>query len=243
MRSLSLTFRDRYRIEPHAHPWAQLVFAASGLMRVTTPGTAWLVPSTRAIWLPAGERHEIEMRGQTAMRTLYFAPPWAEALPPVARALEIGPLLRELVLHVAGRGMLDPEAPAERRLADLLVDLLREAETSPLSLRLPSDRRARRLAERLLDDPADRRPIAALAADSGASLRTLQRLFPAETGLTLEAWRIRTRLQHAVVQLNAGASVTEAALSCGYAAPSAFIGAFRRSFGLTPARFRSGRKG
>jgi AraC-like DNA-binding protein/quercetin dioxygenase-like cupin family protein len=237
-RSLSLTFRDRHRIESHVHPWAQLVYASSGLMRVSTTDVAWLVPSTRAIWLPAGERHAIEMRGTTTMRTLYVAPSWSEQLPPVSRALEVQPLLRELVLYIAGIGMLDPTEPSQRRLADLLVDLVGQTGTSPLSLPLPRDKRARRLAERLLDDPADRLPIERLAAVSGASLRTLQRLFPAETGLTPDAWRIRAKLQHAVVLLTEGDSVTEAALASGYGGPSAFISAFRRSFGQTPGRFR-----
>ena len=38
----------------------------------------------------------------------------------------------------------------------------------------------------------ERQPL--MARRAGASLRTLQRLFPAETGLTLEAWRQKARL-------------------------------------------------
>jgi AraC-like DNA-binding protein len=42
-----------------------------------------------------------------------------------------------------------------------------------------------------------------------------------------------------VVALSNGASVTEAALDCGYQSPSAFIAAFKRTFGVTPARYRA----
>ena len=242
VRSLSLTFGDRHRIEPHAHPWAQLVYASTGLMRVSLPSAAWLVPPTRAIWVAAGALHSIEMRGTTAMRTLYVAPEWAAMLPAGSRALEVAPLLRELILHVVAQGMLDPAEPPQERLAGLLIDLLQVTPTSSLSLPLPRDQRARRLAERLLDNVAERASLEHLASSSGASLRTLQRLFPVETGMTLEAWRIRARLQHGIVLLTGGAPVTEAALETGYSSPSAFINAFRRNFGETPARYRPRRR-
>jgi AraC-like DNA-binding protein len=46
-------------------------------------------------------------------------------------------------------------------------------------------------------------------------------------------------MQQAVVSLSAGASVTQAGLDAGYAGASAFIAAFKRAFGVTPARYRA----
>jgi len=47
-------------------------------------------------------------------------------------------------------------------------------------------------------------------------------------------------MQQAVVSLSNGAPVTEAALDAGYQSPSAFIAAFKKAFGVTPARWRAG---
>ncbi|MDD3836899.1 MAG: helix-turn-helix domain-containing protein [Phenylobacterium sp.] len=235
-----MTYRDGETIERHSHSWGQLIYAASGTMRVATDEAAWLVPPTRAIWVPPRVAHEIHMRGQTAMRTLYIAPERASALPPACRALEVSPLLRELVLHIVG-GMLSADAPEDERLCGVLIDLLARSEATPLGLPLPKDPRARRLAEAFLADPGNAAPLAALAREAAAGLRTLQRRFAAETGLTLEAWRTRARLQHGLVQLADGASVTAAALEAGYASPSAFIAAFKAAFGVTPAKYRAGR--
>jgi AraC-like DNA-binding protein len=105
-------------------------------------------------------------------------------------------------------------------------------------LPLPGDPRARAAALRLQDDP-NHTNLSRLAADSGASLRTLQRLFPRETGLTLEAWRQKARLIHAVACLASGDRVTAAALNSGYQNVGAFIAAFSRQFGVTPGRYRS----
>lgn len=240
VRGLAVTYRDGHVLDHHTHPWAQLVYAASGTMRVATPDAAWLVPPTRAIWVPGGTPHEIRMRGAVAMRTLYLAPAQGDARLEDCRAIEVAPLLRELILHIVQIGMLKADDPAHGRLEDLLIDLLADGETAPLELPLPADLRARAFAERLLADPGDLSPLADLARGSGASLRTLQRLFLAETHLSLETWRGRARMQQAVVSLSAGASVTAAGFDAGYQSPSAFIAAFKRTFGATPARWRSG---
>ena len=238
VRSLAETHRAGGRIPRHEHPWGQLAYATRGVMRVITPGAAWLAPPTRAIWLPPYVPHEILMQGETAMRTLYLAPEQAADLPTETAVLEVSPLLRELILHILGVGMLDPNVPEHDRLAGLLNDLLVKARPQDLFLPLPRDSRAMALATHLQAAPGDRADLAGLAREAGASLRTLQRLFPAETGLTLEAWRQKARLISAVAALSGGASVTSAALDCGYDSVSAFITAFKRQFGVTPGRYR-----
>ena len=238
IRTLATTFSDGHHIEPHAHPWGQLIYAASGVMRVRAGDRLWLVPPAQAVWAPAGLSHEIWARGEYAMRTLYLEPQLAAALAPECRAIDVSPLLRELVLHIVGIGMLEADDPAHARLAGLVVDLLGASDTLPLSLPLPRDPRALRIADRLKDDPADRAELAALARDAGASARTVQRLFLDETGLRFTEWRQRLRLIHAAGLLGAGASVTAAGLDAGYASTSAFIAAFGKQFGRTPARMR-----
>lgn len=239
VRGLAVTYRDGARLDRHTHPWGQLVYAASGTMQVATPSAAWLAPPTRAIWIPGGVPHEIAMRGTVAMRTLYLAPSVEDARLSGCRAIEVAPLLKELILHIVRLGMLDSNDPAHARMEGLLVDLLAAAETVPLELPLPSDPRAKAFADRLLAYPGHEEVLGAMTRGSGASLRTLQRLFVAETGLSLDAWRGRVRMQQAVVSLSNGAPVSEAALDAGYQSPSAFIAAFKRAFGVTPARWRA----
>jgi AraC-like DNA-binding protein len=223
VRSLAVTLRHGAAFGWHRHPWGQLVYGASGVMSVATAAAAWLVPATRAIWLPAGLDHQIGFREAPAV-------------------LEIAPLLRELILHILKIGMLSPAAPGEDRLTGLLIDLLLAARRQDLALPMPSDPRALALARRLHASPGDPTPLADLAGDHGASLRTLQRLFPQETGLTLEAWRQKARLIHAAAAISSGATVTQAAFDCGYDSPGAFSAAFKRQFQSTPGRYaqRSG---
>jgi AraC-like DNA-binding protein len=237
IRSLAVTFRTGALVGEHQHPWGQIVFARCGIMRVQTDEAIWLTPPTRAIWLPCGIRHSIAIHGEVAMRTLYIAGSRAAPLPPEPRVFEVVPLLRELIFHILAIGMLAPDRPDHDRLAGLLIDLLLQARPEDVRLPLPTDARARRLADHIQSEPADARELSALSGFAGASLRTMQRLFPHETGFTIEAWRQKARLLHAIGGLSAGANVTEAALDCGYQSVAAFIAAFVRQFGVTPGRY------
>ena len=239
IRGLSVRVPDGHRFSAHSHPWAQLIYADHGSMQVSTPTGTWLIAPTRAIWVPPGAIHEIVMRGAVDMRTLYAAPDIAAPLAQDCCVLEVIPLLRELVLHIVAIGALASDSTQHEHLRRVLVDQIAAARSHSSALRLPQDLRALRLAERILADPGSTRSLGPLAAGVGASLRTLQRLFLAETTITLDAWRTRARLQYALVQLSQGSSVTHVSIDAGYHSASAFIGAFRREYGLTPGVVRS----
>jgi AraC-like DNA-binding protein len=221
----------------HSHDWAQLVYASEGVMRVETDDGIWVVPSHRAVWIPAGIGHSVAMSGWVSMRTLYLLPELAAGLPRRCCVVEVAPLLRELILHAIAQGPLRRDRPEHRRLVDFLLDQLRALPVVPLELPMPRDERALRVALRLRDDPGGTAALGALARDAGASRRTLERLFQRETGISLGRWRQQARLLHAMRRLAHGEPVTGVALEVGYESPSAFIATFSNAFGTTPGRF------
>jgi AraC-like DNA-binding protein len=236
-----LTFSQDYpaghAIPLHFHHRDQLVFASRGVMTVTTSGGAWVVPAYRAVWIPEKTPHTITMSGKVAMRTLYFQPRLAESVPRDCCVVSVPALLRELILHACSCGSLARRMAWQSHLIDVILDQLRVIRVAPLQLPLPGDPRAFRVAEVLLADPADTRPLARIAHSSSASRRTIERLFVAGTGMTFGRWRQQLRLMHGMRLLGEGAKVTHAALEAGYSTPSAFIAAFRKALGSTPARY------
>ncbi len=207
-------------------------------MTVDTPEGKWVVPPHRAIWVPADVEHSVQMSGRVALRSLYFDNQLTkESLPPIARAVNVPALLRELILHTCRQGILHYGCEADERLAGVIVDQLRSLPTIPLRLPIPVDPRARRLAERLIATPAEPDAINLAVKGSGASRRTLERLFVAETKLTLGRWCQRMRLVESLRLLATGAAVTDVAFGVGYNSPSAFIVAFRNELGTTPSRY------
>jgi AraC-like DNA-binding protein len=238
VRSLAVTYRNGHHLPAHTHPWAQLIYARSGVLHVGANGRLWVTPPTRAIWIPDGTHHEIHFKGESALRTLYVSADRARRVGTSVRALEVVPLLRELIVHIVDVGMLDPQRPEHDRLAAVVMDQVSAARETDLMLPLPRDPRALKLAQLLQSAPGERQSLEALVSDTGASLRTLQRCFVDETGMTIESWRQKARLVHSAAALSEGATVLNASLACGYDSSSAFIAAFRKQFGMTPRRFR-----
>jgi len=67
----------------------------------------------------------------------------------------------------------------------------------------------------------------------------LSRLFTTEAGTRFRRWQRQVRLLTALELLAEGRLVTEVAFEVGYDSRSAFINAFRRTFGTPPALSRT----
>jgi AraC-like DNA-binding protein len=224
-------------IPSHFHDHDQLVYASHGVMTVRTGAGTWVVPTHRAVWIPAAIPHTITMSGTVAMRTLYLKPRLARTLPRDCCVVNVSPLLKELILRACNFVALEMKSKPQRHLIEMIVDEIEAIQTVPLQLPTPTDDRARRVADALLGDPGDNRPLAHFCKQAGASKRTLERLFQSEVGMTLGKWRQQLRLMLAMQLLAEGQKVTYAALEAGYSTPSAFICMFRKSLGTTPSRY------
>jgi AraC-like DNA-binding protein len=224
----------------HAHAEAQLLFASSGIMQVTTRKGSWLVPPRRAVWVPPRSEHAVDMLTGLEMRSVYIAPAWLASHPEAPRlgrefVVAVGTLLRELVLAMFVAG-------ADPRRIDLLARLalfeLAEAEDGATFMPMPSDPRARRVAELVVAEPAGARDLADLSREAGASVRTISRLFPAETDLTFKEWRQRARILASFEMLGSGRlSVSRVAARLGFSSAAAFGHAFRHVLGIAPGDF------
>jgi AraC-like DNA-binding protein/quercetin dioxygenase-like cupin family protein len=235
-RALSTTYGNGSMLHPHRHASHQLLFASSGAMTVSGDRTSWMIPPGRAVLIPAGSAHAIRMWGDVAMRSLYFplnAPAPAFNIDG-CRVISVTPLLRELILRVADLGALDSRDAIDARMMAVLMDELAAARIEPLLLPLPADERALTAARHILTNPAGDVTTDGVARQSGLSARTLERLFRAETGMSFGLWRQKARLLESVRLLAQGGSVTDAALDSGYSSVSAYIAAFKQTFGCTP---------
>ena len=234
------SYLNRHHIRPHWHDRAQFVFAVAGTMAVRTPRRAWIVPTSRALWVPARTVHEIQMYGAVEMRSLYLDDAAAAAMPPSCVVLEVTPLLRELVVRAAALAANYDENADDGLLMRLLVAEMRGLPHSALDLPLPESPDLMALCERILADLSTRRTCAGDADSMSTSSRTLYRRFLKETGITFARWKQQARLLESVQRLAQGAPVTTVALDLGYESASAFSTMFRRSLGIAPRAFTTG---
>jgi AraC-like DNA-binding protein len=221
-------------LPPQSAEWAQLVYATQGSLTVECPvgQQLWYVPARRALRVPAGQACALRMRGVVRLRMIYHH----ESLSKQAQAIQainISPLLHEAILEAGRRGVLSATEPLSR----LIMELLSAAPSVPLMLPMPHDARALRVAKRLLRIPAKQDKLPDLARSSGASVRTLERLFAVETGMGFAAWRQRLRMLEGMRRLMDGQSVADAADATGYQSVSAFVVAFKATVGETPGQW------
>jgi AraC-like DNA-binding protein len=78
--------------------------------------------------------------------------------------------------------------------------------------------------------------VTKLAELAGVSLRTLQRYFRAQYGITVSEWLTSIRLSEAGDRIRAGDRVKEVALDLGYKQLSHFSREFKRAYGKPPSR-------
>ena len=153
----------------------------------------------------------------------------------------MSPLLRELLLKAASfPNLYDVDGPQGRLMATLLDELV-AAPVEDLYLPMPADRRLRKLIDHLLDDPADKSPLAELARRVGISERSLTRL-AAKVGMSVGDWRRRLHVALSLRMLTAGRRVHQIAIDLGYESASSFVTMFRKATGKSPTQFLTDRQ-
>jgi len=218
----------------HVHEDHQLAWASAGVLTVLTEGTTWVLPPSRALWIPAGVPHETGASGRATMRSVYVPPGMSPVTWDAPTVVAASPLLAELIRYL-GSGELT--ATQREHAEALLPDLLTPLPVTTLNVKFPDDPIAGTVARTLSDNPADQRTLAEWGRAVGASERTLARAFVTTTGLPFGRWRTLLRLQSALPLLANGEVVSRIAARVGYETPSAFVAAFRRETGTTPAAY------
>ena len=203
-------------LEPHCHAWGQLTYCETGTMQVTCSAPhpiTCMVPPSRAVWVPPHALHSVTVIEAAQLRTLYVC---ASAVPfgwTASRVIRVSPLLRELIGAMDSRQPAFPAAPP--------------AHNGPAA----RPTREQAVTALLLDAPTTRSTLADWARDTGASERTMARLFREELGMSYPQWRQQVVLAHALPLLARGLPISQVAAASGYASDSAFTAMFKAAMG------------
>lgn len=234
--ALAKDYPRGWHVSKHRHRRGQLIYATLGVMHVTTREGIWIVPPQRALWIPLGMEHEIRMEGRVAVRMLYLDHSSSALFGSHCKVLSVSALLRELILAAV-------KAHAEKRreriavLTPLMLHELQGANEEALHIPAPTDPRLKNVCQRLLSGTSRTDTLEQLAAQAGASSRTLARLFESELQMSFVHWRQQVRLARALSQISQGRAIKSVARDAGYASCSAFSSMFHRVLGLTPTHY------
>jgi AraC-like DNA-binding protein len=228
------------RIPRHSHDQDQLALISQSAAIIETDALYVVHPLLKALWLPAKVEHSVYSPRPFCLHALYFP---ANSLRTHAepQVLGLDNLARELVLFLCAAPRPSQRDARHAHALALLEELLPVAKAESFSLPRPKSERARKLADHFTSRPEDGRALEIVAAEiGGASLRTFERLFVDETGLSLAAWRRQSRMLASLSLLAEGKSMSEVARAVGYDSPAAFSTAFKQCFGIPPSSYVSG---
>lgn len=236
LKPLARTYPRGFYVEPHQHEWGQLLYAMSGVMWVETPQEALVVPPQRAVWLPPGVRHAVRVVCDLQMRNIYLRPALAATLDSRVQVIEVGGLLRELIVALVEQG--DSDQGYYEAAVNLALLELQRARRSSIRIALPegADRRLTSACQAVMATPSLEISFEQHAEAAGASVRTLARLFQSSLGMGFAEWRRQVQLASAAAELIQGQPVSTIARSLGYS-PSSFSDMFRRELGVAPSQY------
>ncbi|MGD9749612.1 MAG: helix-turn-helix domain-containing protein [Acidimicrobiia bacterium] len=230
-----------HRAAAHRHPRAHIIEVLEGSLWSATPDGCWLIPTNQAIWIPPRIFHRVYSHGPVSARMVFVDESSATALPTRSGTVAVSVLLSELMARAVDHGNDYPAHSPMFRLSAVLLDELATMAVAPLLIPMARDPRLADVMNQLTADPGCDDSLASIAARSGASSRTIARLFSAEVGMTFTQWRSRVRLITSIERLNNGATVTQVATELGYSSSAAFTHMFRSSLGQLPSSYQHNR--
>ncbi|MGA8706375.1 MAG: helix-turn-helix transcriptional regulator [Steroidobacteraceae bacterium] len=228
-----------FELDTHQHRRGQLLYAASGVVAVSTPQGAWVAPPERAVWIPAGIPHAVRMVGAVSTRSVLIEPGVCSALGCACRVIAVSPLLRNLLVAATALPIEYDLHGRDRLIIDLLLIELDRAPVIPIAVPFPVSRELARKCHAFLEHPTPHDTIDDWAAELAVSRRGFTRSFRRQTGMSFAEWRQQACLLIALPRLAAGESVTALALDLGYDSPAAFATMFKRRLGLSPSHYQS----
>jgi AraC-like DNA-binding protein len=218
---------------PHRHHYGQLIYAISGLLILRSALGIWMVPNGRGVWVPPLMEHSLEVLADSEMRCAYLDGDLSGRIRGGCTVVAVTPLLRELILYVADNAP-PLEEEIESSLGTLISAIVDKAITSAFEIPAPKEPGLLTIFRKLVEKPGDNRTCSEWADAAGITERSMCRHLKKETGMTFRIWRQQIRLLMSLEKLAKGEPVTNVAMDVGYNTTSAFITAFRQTFGTTP---------
>jgi AraC-like DNA-binding protein len=227
-------------VASHSHSRAQLLYARTGVVMVTSTQGRWMVPPEHALWIPAGTEHSVDMRGPVNMLSVFVATDAMQVVPETVRVVAITDLARALIIEAVSK----PDSQTAHRINLIMPLLLNVISTLPdrsLGLPFPKETRLAALCSRFLENPSPHLVIDEWAKELSMSRRAFTRAFHRETGVSLSIWRQQACLFAALPRLASGEPVTSVALDLGYESVAAFTTMFKRMLGVAPRAYLGGK--
>lgn len=225
----------------HHHQKGQLVYVESGFQYITIEEKIYLLPQNHAIWIPPNAVHKTNSHSEKIKLMIMFAdidtdnPFYYEV-----NVFSVPPVLREMIKYAGKWSKLMTTDHHEIFFLKALFNELPQFVEHSLTLHisLPKDKRLTKVLEHLHNHYRNEIKMTDLNDTALLSLRTLERIFKKETGLTLSKYQQMLRIIKSLEYLSSGnLTISETAYEVGYKSVQAYTRSFQSVMQFRPTDF------
>lgn len=222
----------------HVHRRAQLTFVEKGYQYIHTDQKIYLVPRNHAIWIPAECRHMNTSEAESVhLMVLLFQPVYTHAFFDKIQVFSVPPVLREMLLYSAKWNRLTDQNSEQVSMMNAILQNLPAfgMESNPLEIPVPADLALLPVCDYLHTHFDKEFTLDALAEVASMSVRTLQRKFRQQTGITMQKYLQLIRILKSVELLDQKQfTLTQIAHKVGYQSLSAFSASYKEIMKTKP---------
>lgn len=229
----------------HSHNKHQLSYVEGGIAFLNTPTNSYFLPARHFVWVPAGMKHNVELRSSVVMvRNLYFP---ADLFPKDHKLRKMGiypvtDLIMEMILYTEKwRGGFTNDDTEKYEFLIALRNVLLAVSREPLPVALPTTKNTSlQVILKYIHHHLDgEMKLDVVAKEFGMSSRSLSRLFRDEMDLSFLQYVKLTRVILGMeMLLETEMSVSEIAYACGYSNVAALSNVFEQMVHIRPLDFR-----
>lgn len=236
-------FEENWRHDDllHSHEKGQLVYVESGFQYITVNGKIYLLPQNYAAWIPPGAIHKTNSHSEKIKLMIMFADVDEHtSFYHEVNVFSVPTVLKEMIKYSEKWSKSMLHNPDEMLfLKALFNELPRFVEHSiKLHIRLPEDKRLSQPIGYLHNHYHEDIKIEDLSEVSLLSLRSLERIFKKETGMTLSKYQQVLRIIKSLELLSSGdLTISETAYEVGYKSVQAFTRSFQAVMQSRPTDF------
>ncbi|WP_223607924.1 AraC family transcriptional regulator [Chryseobacterium sp. OSA05B] len=214
----------------HAHHRAQLTFVEEGYQYFHIDQKIYLVPQYHVIWVPSGKAHRITSEAKTVnLMVFLFKTVFKDDFYKDVHVFTVPPVLKEMLLYASKWNQLTEEDEEQDLFFRAILKSLPNfcKESSYLEIPVPSDVRLIPVCTYINSNFKYSLTADELAEKAQMSVRSLQRIFKSETGITLQKYHQLVRILKSIELIDTGQfTLSQIAYKVGYQSLSAFTSSY-----------------
>lgn len=214
----------------HVHHRAQLTFVEDGYQYFHIDQKIYLVPQHHVIWIPSGIAHKITSEAKTVnLMVFLFKSVFDEEFYQSVHVFAVPPVLKEMLLYASKWNQSLDENEEQGIFFKAILKSLPNfcKESNGLEIPIPKDTRLIPVCNDINSNFKYNLDIDSLATKAQMSVRSLQRIFKNETGITLQKYLQLTRILKSIELIDTKQyTLSEIAYKVGYQSLSAFTSSY-----------------